>query len=77
MESKRRLIRDGHMNIHRAPLQKVLVEAATEAGVEILVNAKVVKIDKSASPSAITKDGRRFNADLIIGADGRFDLAIL
>lgn len=66
------------MNIHRAQLQKVLVETATEAGVEIIVDARVVKIDESGeSPVVITKDGRKFNADLIVGADGKANLASL
>jgi salicylate hydroxylase len=62
------------MNIHRAPLQKLLVEAATEAGTMIEVNTRVVGVDDSGpSPVAITKDGRRMEADLIIGADGLLD----
>ncbi|KAH9209432.1 hypothetical protein DL95DRAFT_26040 [Leptodontidium sp. 2 PMI_412] len=57
--------------IHRAPLQQLLVEAAHEAGVVIQVNTRIVGIDENGpSPVAITKDGRRIEADLIIGADG-------
>ena len=36
-----------------------------------MVNARVVRIDESwPSPEAVTKDGRRFEVDVIIGADG-------
>jgi salicylate hydroxylase len=71
LERGERLMRSSHFNIHRAPFQRVLAEAAAEAGVKILVNARVVSIDDSGkSPIAITKDGRIFEADLIIGADG-------
>lgn len=60
-----------HFNIHRAAFQKVLVDVATRAGVEIIVNARVLTIDESGIyPVAITKDGRKFEADLIIAADG-------
>ncbi|KAE9375886.1 FAD/NAD(P)-binding domain-containing protein [Stipitochalara longipes BDJ] len=58
-------------SIHRAALQKLLLDAATAAGVDIQVNTRVIDIDESgASPIAITKDGQRIKADLIIGADG-------
>ncbi|KAF8850698.1 FAD/NAD(P)-binding domain-containing protein [Acephala macrosclerotiorum] len=57
--------------VHRAPLQQLLVQAATEAGAVIKTNARVVNVDESSdSPAVITKDGQRIEADLIIGADG-------
>ena len=66
-----RLMGNRHFNIHRAAFQKVLVDAATRAGVEIIVNARVVTIDENGtSPIATTKDGQNYEADLIIGADG-------
>ena len=61
-----------HFNIHRAPFQKALAKTATETGVKILRNVRVASIEESGeSPVAITKDGRRFEADIIIGADDR------
>lgn len=60
------------LTIHRAPLQQLLVEAAQEAGVDIQVNTRILGIDETGpSPIAIAKDGRRIEADLIIGADGK------
>ncbi|TVY83572.1 FAD-dependent monooxygenase OpS4 [Lachnellula suecica] len=59
------------MNIHRANLQKVLLDEATKAGAVVHTNARVEKIDDSGdSPIAYTVDGRRWEADLIVGADG-------
>jgi salicylate hydroxylase len=60
------------LSIHRAQLQSLLLEASKEVGVVIEINARVVQIDENGgSPVAITKDGRRRQADLIIGADGQ------
>jgi 2-polyprenyl-6-methoxyphenol hydroxylase-like FAD-dependent oxidoreductase len=60
-------------SLHRAPLQKLLLDAATEAGADIQVNTRIIEIDESGlSPVAVTKDGRRIEADLIISADGEF-----
>lgn len=68
----RRLIWKSTISIHRGNLQALLVEAAKEAGAKIEVDSKVVGIDESGpSPVAVTKDGRRIEADLIIGADGK------
>jgi salicylate hydroxylase len=65
-------------SIHRAPLQKLLLDAAIESGAEIQVNTRIIKVDESGlSPVAITKDGRRIEADLIIGADGPFPLPVV
>jgi 2-polyprenyl-6-methoxyphenol hydroxylase-like FAD-dependent oxidoreductase len=48
------------------------LEASKEAGVVIEINSRVVRIDENgSSPVAITKDGKRREADLIIGADGQ------
>jgi salicylate hydroxylase len=60
------------LSIHRVQLQNLLLEASKEAVVVIEVNARVVQIDENGdSPVAITKDGRRREADFIIGADGQ------
>jgi 2-polyprenyl-6-methoxyphenol hydroxylase-like FAD-dependent oxidoreductase len=69
--AKDELTEDSHVDIHRAAFQKLLVEAASEAGAEILVNTRIIDLDESGpSPVVIARDGRRFEADLIIGADG-------
>jgi 2-polyprenyl-6-methoxyphenol hydroxylase-like FAD-dependent oxidoreductase len=60
------------LSIHRVQLQNLLLEASKEAGVVIEIDARVVQINENGdSPVAITKDGRRREADLIIGADGQ------
>lgn len=59
------------MNIHRATFQGLLKAAAEENGAVIHVDSRVVALDETGpSPAVITKDGRRFQGDLIIGADG-------
>ncbi|KUJ08879.1 FAD/NAD(P)-binding domain-containing protein, partial [Mollisia scopiformis] len=69
--SREKLYKYGSIVVHRAPLQQLLLEAATEAGAKVQVNTRVIDIDESdESPVAITKDGQRLEADLIIGADG-------
>ncbi|EEP76553.1 conserved hypothetical protein [Uncinocarpus reesii 1704] len=55
--------------IHRADYQRILFDAAKEAGAKILLGTPVDSIDERA-PAAILTDGRRLVADLIIGADG-------
>ena len=63
---------DRHLNIHRAPYQILLAEAAKEVGAVIHLDTRIVDVDDSGlSPVAIAKDGRRFEADVIIGADGK------
>ncbi len=60
-----------NLAIHRGKLQALLIEAAQEMGVTILVNTRISDIDDSGpSPVAVTNGGQRFKADLIIGADG-------
>lgn len=60
---------------HRGPLQSLLVEAAQaaqEAGVVIQLSTRIVSIDETGlSSAATTKEQRRIEADLIIGADGK------
>jgi 2-polyprenyl-6-methoxyphenol hydroxylase-like FAD-dependent oxidoreductase len=54
-------------------LQELLRSAAEEAGAVIILNSRVATIDETPSSSvAITNDGRRYEADLIVGADGKF-----
>jgi len=55
--------------VHRHDFHAILLEAALNAGVTIHKDKRVVSYDFSV-PSATTADGRVWNADLIIGADG-------
>jgi 2-polyprenyl-6-methoxyphenol hydroxylase-like FAD-dependent oxidoreductase len=64
-------IQFGGVNIHRARLQNLLVEATKEAGIVIELNARVVQIGETgSSPVVVIKDGRIREADLSVGADG-------
>ncbi|KAL1852447.1 hypothetical protein Daus18300_012206 [Diaporthe australafricana] len=60
--------------VHRADLHAALLEAAQNAGVEILNNKRVVSYDFE-TPSATTQDDEVFAADLVICADGIKSLA--
>ncbi|WEW58589.1 2-polyprenyl-6-methoxyphenol hydroxylase [Emydomyces testavorans] len=55
--------------VHRADYQQILVDAVKESGAKIMLGAQVEYVDEQ-TPAAVLADGRRFTADLIIGADG-------
>ncbi|KAL2010803.1 hypothetical protein VTN00DRAFT_3521 [Thermoascus crustaceus] len=55
--------------VHRADLHAALLDAAKRAGVEIHTKQNVVRYDFEA-PSATTTDGKTWEADLIVCADG-------
>ncbi|EKJ72042.1 hypothetical protein FPSE_07784 [Fusarium pseudograminearum CS3096] len=55
--------------IHRADFHRALCRLAEDLGVAIVTDSKVVEYDEAA-PSASTSDGREYNADLIVAADG-------
>ncbi|KAH7079392.1 salicylate hydroxylase-like protein [Paraphoma chrysanthemicola] len=59
---------------HRVDLQQALVERARALGVDVVLNAKVSKIDfgtGSGSEATITTEaGQGYIADLVVGADG-------
>lgn len=57
------------MLAYRADYIEVLYNAAIELGVEVIVNARVQSVDEENSRVELF-DGRTFDADLIIGADG-------
>ncbi|MGH3451412.1 MAG: FAD-dependent monooxygenase [Haloechinothrix sp.] len=66
-----------YWHYHRADLHQVLLGACLDpAGpgpvVEVRTNSKVVEIDRTtvARPVAITATGERYEADVVIGADG-------
>ncbi|MEN3745830.1 FAD-dependent monooxygenase [Sphingomonas sp. HF-S3] len=56
-----------YVTVHRADLHKLLLDAATTAGVELRNDAAVVDSDGAA---AILASGERIEGDALIGADG-------
>jgi len=64
-----------YKDFHRANLQKCLVNRVLELGGTITCNSRVVDIvvsEDGTTATAVTADGRRETADLIIGADRVF-----
>lgn len=61
-----------YLHLHRADLHAVLAEAAqTTQGIESHLGAGCERVEQtSTGVTAITTDGRRFEADMLIGADG-------
>lgn len=55
--------------VHRADLHNGLLDAAHRAGVTIHNNQRVVSYDFN-EPSVTTEAGKKWTADLVIGADG-------
>jgi salicylate hydroxylase len=59
---------------HRVDLQRALVKRAEELGVDVVLNAKVLKIEfgdaLGGEATVVTEAGQGFIADLIVGADG-------
>lgn len=50
----------------------MLLEEATDAGARLVKNAEVVSIESGqADDIVVLEDGRRFHADMVIGADGK------
>ena len=61
--------RDYHF-IHRADLIEVLADGAREAGVKLRLMQKVSGVTGGARPCVRMANDSRFDADLVIGADG-------
>ncbi len=62
-----------YWHLHRADLHKILVRGCQNAGVELVLNAKVTHYNESIKQNQVgvfLKDGREFFADLLVGADG-------
>jgi salicylate hydroxylase len=55
--------------IHRAYYQRILFDRAIAVGAEVILSARVSSLDQ-AKPSVTTADGREFEADVVVGADG-------
>ncbi|KAF1947166.1 FAD binding domain-containing protein [Clathrospora elynae] len=62
------------LDCHRVHLQQALVKRAKELGVNVVLNAKVTNIglgDSSGDRASVrTSEGHKYEADLIVGADG-------
>ncbi|KAJ5583933.1 hypothetical protein N7450_006597 [Penicillium hetheringtonii] len=64
-----------YRDFHRADLQRCLVERASELGVQMICNARIddVRVSPNGTTAkAFAADGRDWEADLVIGADGVF-----
>ena len=59
---------------HRVDLQQALVKRAKELGVPVVLNAKVTNVDFSSTTGdkarVKTSEGHKYDADLVVGADG-------
>lgn len=56
--------------IHRGDLQRILLNAAKKAGVDIRTATKVVEVDPNLEACVKTKEGEWISGDVIIAADG-------
>ncbi|RYP74741.1 hypothetical protein DL771_002805 [Monosporascus sp. 5C6A] len=55
----------------RPALQRIAYEAAVAAGVTVIFDKRVERLDEYATPLRVwTADGQEYSADIIIGADG-------
>lgn len=64
-----------YRDFHRADLQRCLVDRAVELGVRIICNARIQSVRVSVeetTATSIAADGRQWEGDLVIGADGVF-----
>ncbi|GEL22412.1 monooxygenase [Pseudonocardia sulfidoxydans NBRC 16205] len=66
-----------YWHFHRADLHRVLLDACADPAtpgpdVHLCTSARVKSVDQSVGeqPAVVTEDGRRFEADVVIGADG-------
>ncbi|EXJ62201.1 hypothetical protein A1O7_02634 [Cladophialophora yegresii CBS 114405] len=61
-------------SVHRMHLHSGLVEVARREGADLVIDARVVKIDWTSSPSGqvsvTTEKGKTWTFDLLVGADG-------
>lgn len=64
-----------YRDFHRADLQRCLVDRALELGVQMTCNARIASVRISPddlTATAVGADGREWQADLLLGADGVF-----
>jgi salicylate hydroxylase len=55
--------------IHRADYQRILFDAAVALGAEVILSARGASVDQE-KPSVTTTEGKEFEADIVVGADG-------
>lgn len=62
--------------IHRGDYQNVLLDEAVLSGAHIMTNAEVTGVQSASDgpQTVLLKDGRSISADVVIGADGTFNL---
>lgn len=61
----------GYTGISRASLHEILVAGAIGAGVDLVCDAEDVEVTQEpGTTTAVVSDGRKFSADLLVGADG-------
>lgn len=61
----------GYTGLSRAALHCILAEGAADAGVALVPDAEVVDVTQtSTAATVILRNGRRYSADLLVGADG-------
>lgn len=59
------------LDMHRCDLQLALYQRAKELGVEFKFGSRIADMElQLARPVVVTEEGRRFDADLIVAADG-------
>lgn len=61
--------------IHRSDLHATLQRAAARAGVEVITSTKVTGYDNVEGGAAVTTDGERFEAPIVLAADGLHSVA--
>lgn len=70
-ESAARYPGTAYWDFHRANLHKCLIERAEELGAKVVVNSKVVDVVATGEGATVwCEDGRQWEADLVVGADG-------
>ncbi|EUC40261.1 hypothetical protein COCMIDRAFT_109280 [Bipolaris oryzae ATCC 44560] len=59
------------LDVHRCDLQQALYERAKQLGVDFRFGSRIVEMEfEHARPVILTEQGSRFDADLIVAADG-------
>ena len=59
------------MNVHRSSLNRCLYEYAQALGIEVLFDIRVASYyDDEDKGGCVSKTGKRFEADIVIAADG-------
>lgn len=59
-----------YVHVHRRDLLDLLLKAASAAGVELRTGVRVTDVEEGERAAALTAEGERFVADLVVGADG-------